>query len=144
MINAQRILDECRAMSSYQLVPYAKEHMQTVYNYLTVFKKINRSQAIAAILECVCICVALDGYFNDGEWQFLKKVFDLSEYDYNTIRNQVSNATTIRIKRDASEFCKSFPYLQRKALISLCMATMCADGRFTYEDLDFLEDCLLG
>ena len=131
-------------MTQSQLIPYAREHAQTVFNYLTVYKKLPKPQSVAAIAECVYICVALDGYLSDGEWNFLKNVFTFSDADYNEVLNRVSNCTTIRIKRDASEFCKQFPYLQRKALISLCMATMCSDGRFTYEDLDFLEDCLLG
>ena len=57
--------------------------------------------------------------------------------------NILHSLTTIKKKREMSDFCHSLPPLQRKALVSVCIATMCSDGRFTYEDLDFLEDCLL-
>ena len=51
---------------------------------------------------------------------------------------------TIKLKRDVSYFKQSMPAKARGPFICLCIALMCSDGRFTYEDLDFLEDCLLG
>ena len=115
----------------------------TVYNYLTVYLKKPSREAFDIILDCVGVCVALDRSFTSGEWEYAKAVLRLNDGCQRSFENVLSTLTTIRKKREVSDFCHSLPPLQRKALISVCIATMCSDGRFTYEDLDFLEDCLL-
>ena len=142
-MNAQRILDYCRGASLQELIGFAREEFMTVYNYMTVYQKKPKKEAFDTMLDCVGVCVALDRSFTYNEWNFVKKVFNFTDDNQRSFENVLSTLTTIRKKRDISDFCHSLPPLQRKALVSVCIATMCSDGRFTHEDLDFLEDCLL-
>lgn len=143
MVNAQKILDYCRSVNLQELKSFAREELMTVYNYMTVYQKKPSREAFDTLLDCVGVCVALDRSFTHNEWSFVKWVFNFNDSHQRSFENVLSTLTTIRKKRELSEFCHSLPPLQRKALISVCIATMCSDGRFTYEDLDFLEDCLL-
>ena len=142
-MNAQRILDYCRSISSSELREFAREEFSTVYNYITVYQKKPSKVAFDTILDCVGVCVALDRSFTRGEWELVKYVFRLTDDNQRAFQNVLETLTTIRKKREVSDFCHSLPPLQRKALVSVCIATMCSDNRFTHEDLDFLEDCLL-
>ena len=142
MASAQQILDRCRAMNSAELKNYGYSAYVNVEEY--VARTISsHQQADAAILDCLLVCAALDSDLMRGEWEFIKYIFDFSESDYSMINSRAMSLRTIRVKRDVSDFCHTLPYNQKVSFITLCIALMCSDGRFTYEDLDFLEDCLL-
>ncbi len=142
MASAQQILDTCRAMSPVELKNYGYLAYVNVEEY--VARTISSHQkADDAILDCLLVCGALDNEVTRGEWDFIKHIFELSDSDYAALNARAMSLRTIKIKRDVSEFCHTLPYKERVSFITLCIALMCSDGRFTYEDLDFLEDCLL-
>ena len=142
MASAQQILDYCKSLSSSGLKQYGKRQYNTVLNYL-ISKGINSKDADYLLLDSILVCVALDSEFERGEWNFVKYIFDAPESAFYQIYDLAMDLRTIKTKRDMSKFCHTLPSSERVAYISLCIATMVSDGVFTYEDLDFLEDCLL-
>ena len=142
MASAQQILDYCKSLSSYELKQYAKRQYNIVHNYLTRMG-IDSKKADLLLFESVLICVALDSEFEYGEWQLVKYLFDAPDREFSYIRDYAMDLRSIKTKREMSEFCHQLKTTERVAYISLCIATMVSDGVFTYDDLDFLEDCLL-
>ncbi len=142
MATAREIVEKCKSMSSYQLRQYGKDQYQAVWDVLCNY--ISGFEITSATIDCLVVCAALDGELRSGEWEFIKYVFNISECNYDYYCDKVASFQTIKLKRDVSYFKQSMPAKARGPFICLCIALMCSDGRFTYEDLDFLEDCLLG
>ena len=142
MATAREVVEKCKAMSQTQLRQYGKEKYRQVWDVLCNY--ISGFDIAKATIDSLVVCAGLDGKFTYGEWEFIKYVFNIHECNYDYYCEKVEALQTIQMKRDVSEFKKAMPSQARGPFICLCIALMCSDCRFTYEDLDFLEDCLLG
>ena len=142
MATAREVVDKCKSMSQYQLRQYGKQKYREVWDVLCNY--ISGFDIAKATIDCLVVCAGLDGKFTIGEWEFIKYVFDIHECNYDYYCERVEALQTIKMKRDVADFKKAMPSAARGSFICLCIALMCSDARFTYEDLDFLEDCLLG
>jgi len=141
MATAQQILDKCKAMTPSQLREYGKQQYHEVWDVLCNY--ISGFEIIEATIDSLVVVAGLDGELLSGEWEFIKYVFDIHECNYDYYCDKVASFQSIKIKRTVSTFKQSLPYKVKEPFVCLCIALMCADNRFTYEDLDFLEDCLL-
>lgn len=143
MASAQQIINYCKSLNFTQLKQYGYDRYREVFDYLNPITH-NHLETNKGIIECLVVCFALDGYLSNGEWEFLKYIFKISEINRDYYEEMIDQKRSISIKRDVSNLCKRLPGSVKVSFISLCIAAMCSDGRFTYDDLDFLEDCLLG
>ena len=143
MARVNDIVNKCKSLSASQLGKLGEDCYWDLAYYLN--GRIGREKTTAAIIDTLLVCTVLDGYFSRGEWEFMQNVFHISDCNYEYYCEQFDDVRRqeVQLELDVKGFCRVLPAKERISFVTLCIAMMCADGHFTYEDLDFLEDCLL-
>lgn len=132
-INA--VINRCLGMDYYTLQDFAGENYKKVYYYIS--EKHSGEKANTILIGSIFTCVASDGKFSDGEWEFISKFIGGYSYDEALkVAGEFYNGEAQNITRD---LLRVFPADVQEAYLSVCVAVLTVDKRLSDREVGFLN-----
>lgn len=136
MANVNNIINYCLRVSYKELENFAGENYQTLYYH---FK--NRStgeEANTLLIGTIFTCIATNGRLSEGEWNFIAKF--IGGYTYDEALSVAGEFYCQEAKDTVKGLVNALPYDLKDAMMNLCIAVLCCDGRIDSFEKDFFNE----
>lgn len=135
-INA--VINRCLGMDYYTLEDFAGQNYKKLYNFIA--SKHDGEKANTLLIGSIFTCIASDGKFSDGEWEFISKF--VGGYSYDEAFKVASEFYCDEAQNITKDLLKIFPADIQEAFLCFCIAVLAVDKRFNDAEVTYLKKML--
>lgn len=135
-INA--VINRCLGMDYYTLENFAGENYKKLYYYIS--GKHGGEKANTLLIGSIFTCVASDGKFSDGEWEFIAKF--IGGYSYDEALKVAGEFYNDEAQRVTKDLLRVFPADMQEAFLCICIAVLAVDKRLNDAEVSYLKKLL--
>ena len=135
-INA--VINRCLGMDYYTLQNFAEENYKKVYSYIS--GRHGGEKAHTLLIGSIFTCVASDGKFSNGEWEFISKF--VGGYSYDEAFQIAGEFYCVEAQNITRDLACSLSVEVREALLCVCIAVLTVDKRLGEAEVEFLKKIL--
>ncbi|MBP3422172.1 MAG: hypothetical protein J6K86_00235 [Clostridia bacterium] len=132
-INA--VINRCLGMDYRTLENFAGENYKKVYYHIS--EKHGGEKANTLLIGSIFTCVASDGKFSDGEWEFISKF--IGGYSYDQALQVAGEFYCGEAQNITRDLLRIFPADVQEAFLCVCVAVLTVDKRLGDSEVGFLN-----
>ena len=138
-MNVNGIINHCLGLSRYELEDFIGRNYMVVYNFIDNLKGYSHTPN-EVLLPVMFTCIATDGKFSEGEWNFV--VSFMGRYSYEEARNEAEIHYADWAEDVVRKYVDMYPPEVSEAFVKMCIGVLCVDGRVDSYESTFLHKIL--
>ena len=136
MADVNSIINYCLRISYRDLENFAGENYKKLYYY---FKdRASGEEANTLLIGTIFTCIASNGKLSEGEWNFIASF--IGGYTYDQAFSVAGEFYCTEAQETVRGLLNSLPYDMKEAMMNLCIAVLCCDGRIDSFEKDFFNE----
>ena len=135
-MNVNAIISHCSGLSKYQLEDFVGNNYMVVYRYIESLKGYKYTPN-EVLLPVMFTCIAADGKFSEGEWEFVASF--MGRYSYDEAYKEAEMHYSDWAQDIVRKYVGMFPSDVSDAFVKMCIGVLCADCRVDSYESTFLS-----